>query len=75
MFEKIISDLLNQHLGAYVEIVDQDQLGASIYSGSILLTNVRLKPTIFDSSPVPFKLRYGQIGRIYAKIPLWDMFK
>jgi hypothetical protein len=30
---------------------------------------------MFDSSPVPFKLLYGQIGRLYIKIPYYDMFK
>ena len=29
---------------------------------------------MFDSSPVPFQLKYGQIGRIYLKLPIWDMF-
>ena len=74
MFEKIITDVLNQHLGAYIDVVDKEQLGASIYSGSVSLLNVRLKATMFDSAPVPFSLRYGQIGRIYLKIPIWDMF-
>jgi hypothetical protein len=30
---------------------------------------------MFDASPVPFKVKYGQIGKIFIKIPLWDMFK
>jgi hypothetical protein len=46
-----------------------------MYSGSILLKNMRLKASMFDASPVPFKLVYGQIGKIFLKIPLWDMFK
>ena len=49
-------------------------MGTSIYRGSLLLNNMRLKPTMFDSSPVPFQLKYGQIGRIYLKLPIWDMF-
>jgi len=49
-------------------------MGSSIYRGALLLNNMRLKPTMFDSSPVPFQLKYGQIGRIYLKIPIWDMF-
>ena len=30
---------------------------------------------MFDQSPLPFQLDYGQVGRIYLKIPFWDMFK
>ena len=36
---------------------------------------MKLKSDIFDSSPVPFQLKWGKIGRIYIKIPIWDMFK
>ena len=34
-----------------------------------------LKPTLFENSPVPFNLVHGQIGKIFLKIPIWDMFK
>ena len=36
---------------------------------------MRLKSTIFDDSPLPFSLQYGHVGKIYLKIPIWDMFK
>ena len=75
MFEKLISDLLNQHLGRFIEDIDKDQLGASIFKGSLLLRNMRLKASMFDDSPFPFALHYGRVGRIFIKIPFWDMFK
>lgn len=52
-----------------------NQLGASIYSGQLHLTNLSLKRNLFDNSPFPFGLKYGRVGRIYLKIPFWDMFK
>jgi len=39
------------------------------------LNNMKLKSTLFNDSPLPFALRYGQVGKIYLKIPFWDMFK
>jgi len=36
---------------------------------------MRLKSTMFDDSPMPFALAYGQVGRINLKIPFWDMFQ
>ena len=75
MFEKLISDLLNQHLGRFIENIDSKQLGASIYSGSLKLSNMRLKESMFDDSPLPFYLKHGQVGLISIKIPYWDMFK
>jgi len=61
-------------LGTFIEDLDANQLGTSIFTGTVLLKNMRLKSTLFDSSPVPFQLQYGQVGRIYLKIPIWDLF-
>ncbi len=36
---------------------------------------MKMKASIFDDSPLPFALHYGQVGRIFLKIPIWDMFK
>jgi hypothetical protein len=30
---------------------------------------------MFDDSPLPFELKYGNVGRIHLKIPFWDSFK
>ena len=43
-------------------------------SGSLKLENMKLKQDLFDDSPLPFELEYGQVGKIYIKIPIWDMF-
>lgn len=75
MIEKILTDLMNEHLGKFIENIDKKQVGATLFRGSVELKNMKLKSTIFDDSPLPFSLKYGQIGRIYLKVPLWDMFK
>lgn len=59
MIEKLISDMLNKHLSKFIESLDAKQLGATLFNSSILLTNMRLKSTMFDDSPLPFALRYG----------------
>lgn len=35
---------------------------------------MKLKKTMFKDSPLPFDLAYGHVGRIYLKVPIWDMF-
>ena len=74
MLESYISSVLNQLLGQFIEDIDYGQLGAS-FSGTLTLTDMQLKRTIFDDSPLPFALKFGHVGRIYLKIPIWDMFK
>ena len=75
MFEKLVSDLLNEYLGQFIENIDKKQLGASVFSGTLKLQNMTLKPSLFDNSPLPFSLQYGRVGLIHIKIPFWDMFK
>lgn len=38
------------------------------------MTNVKLKPSLFDSLPLPFALVFGQVGALHLKIPVWNMF-
>jgi len=45
-----------------------------VVNGDVQLNNVKLKPTLFDSLPLPFSLAYGQVGELKLKIPIWNMF-
>ena len=74
MFEKVISDLLNQSLSSFIQITDKKQLDVGLFSGELELNNMKLKTDIFDDSPVPFKLLYGQVGKIFFQIPYLDLF-
>jgi len=75
MFEQAISWALNTYVGAFIENVDTEQLGASLSSGEVSLNDMRLRHDLFDDSPVPFQLEYGRVGRLYFSIPFWDMFR
>jgi vacuolar protein sorting-associated protein 13A/C len=75
MFEKIITDQLNTYLGSFIENVERKDLGASLFKGVVELKNLRMKQTLFDALPVPFDMVHGQIGRIYLKLPIWELFK
>lgn len=74
MFESLITQILNKVLGDFIENIDPSQLKISIGSGKVNLRNMKLKSTLFDSMPLPFKLVYGQVGKIHLQIPVWNMF-
>ena len=42
-------------------------------NGNVELTNMKLKQSLFDSMPIPLKLKFGQIGLIKLKIPVWNL--
>lgn len=66
--------MLNKVLGDFIENVDPQQLNISIMNGDVKLQNMKLKATLFDSMPLPFALKYGQLGSMILKIPVWNMF-
>lgn len=37
------------------------------------LENLKIKPSLFDSMPVPFTLHHGRVGRIFIDIPLMNI--
>lgn len=57
-------------LGKFIENIDPSQLKISVVSGKVKLENMKLKPSIFESLPVPFQLVQGQVGLINLKIPV-----
>lgn len=43
MFEGIVASLLNRYLGKYIEDLDLENLNVGIFSGNVLLSNLKLK--------------------------------
>ena len=73
MFEGIITKLLNKILGDFVDGIKSDQLSVSLLSGDVELFNLSIKSTILDNMPLPFKLKYGKVGRIFVDVPVTSL--
>lgn len=73
MLEKLISSVLNRVLGNFIENLDAEQLNISLWNSNVKLENLQIKPSIFDSIPVPFSLHYGKVGKIFIDIPLMNI--
>lgn len=61
-------------MGDFIENIDPAQLNISIMNGDVRLNNMKLKRSLFDSMPLPFALKFGQLGSLILKIPVWNMF-
>jgi vacuolar protein sorting-associated protein 13A/C len=70
MFEGLIVSVLNRIIGNFVENLDANQLSISLWNGSVSLENLEIKKDLFDSMPVPFKIAFGNIGKIYVEVPI-----
>ena len=64
-----VASVLNRVLGDWIENLNSDNLNLSIFSGQILLQDLRLKTSAFHNLGLPFNLEYGHVGKIYATIP------
>jgi hypothetical protein len=73
MFEGIITNILNRILGDFVEGIKADQLSISLLSGDVELFDLSIKPDILDNMPLPFKLIYGKVGRIFVDVPVTSL--
>ena len=66
---KAVSKLINKYLGDWIENLNSDQLDISLFSGKIVLENLKVKNDIFQLLGIPFELQHGTIGRIKLNIP------
>ena len=70
MFEGIIANLLNKYLGDFIDGIDASQLKISAFSGDVELFNLSVRKDIWDNLPLPFKIMYGKVGRIFVDVPV-----
>ncbi|KXZ51516.1 hypothetical protein GPECTOR_12g479 [Gonium pectorale] len=66
MFEGWAADLLATSLGRFVD-VQRDKLRISLWSGSGVLENVKLRAEAFDYLKLPFAVHEGSVGRLRIK--------
>ncbi|KAH1005296.1 hypothetical protein HUJ04_006309 [Dendroctonus ponderosae] len=74
MLEGTVARILNQLLGKYVQDLDTENLNVGIFSGTVQLNDLKLKPEALYELALPVEVKAGTIGKIGLKIPwsaLW----
>ena len=69
MFEKLVEGIIQRFAGAYIEGFDPKNLNIGIWSGNVLIENVSLKKSIFDTLKMPLRMKFSHIGKIAMKVP------
>jgi len=69
MFEALVERLLNQILGEYIEDFSSDNLHVGIWSGEVILKNIKLKKEIMKRLNLPFILKFSHLGCLKMNIP------
>ncbi|KAI9340870.1 hypothetical protein BDR26DRAFT_820276 [Obelidium mucronatum] len=73
MFESVVSLLLNKFLGDYVLDLENNQLNIGIWSGDVVLHNLRLKREALDKFNLPVDVVEGFLGALTISIPWSDL--
>ena len=68
--KRVVSTLLSKILGDLVENISTDDLKLGLFSGDVVLENLRIKPDALDKLlDLPLRVTAGFIGRLHLKIP------
>ena len=64
VLEGVVSTLLNSYLGAFIEGLDASQLRLNVWSGSVRLRSLSIKPSALDFLHLPLRIRHGSIDSL-----------
>ncbi|KAI6230473.1 Ricin B-type lectin domain-containing protein [Aphelenchoides fujianensis] len=70
MLEGLVTWVLNNYVGEYLENLNADQISVALLQGQVELENVPLRPTALEKFDVPLEVRTGVIGRLTLQVPL-----
>ena len=65
MVSRIIANVLESHLGQYLELSDTN----ISFGSKISLKNVRLKEAAFSELGLPVKISHGKVSNLLINIP------
>ncbi|OQR95897.1 vacuolar protein sorting-associated protein [Thraustotheca clavata] len=71
MAKAVISSILQSQLGKYVDGLAPESLQVGLWSGELLLTNLKLKPLALAELNLPIKVLHGAIGKVHVLVP-WN---
>ena len=74
MFEKLLEKILKDVLGEFIDGIDTKKLNIGVWSGSVEIVNVSLKPKLLATLGLPFKIIYSNICRLNIVIPWKNLF-
>ena len=69
MFEGKLASVLNDVLGAYAHGISTRDLRVAVFTGNIVLRDVRLRVEALNALGLPFRVQSGVVGKLALKIP------
>nr|KAJ3420850.1 hypothetical protein HK105_005137 [Polyrhizophydium stewartii] len=73
VFETVVASVVNQFLGEYIANLETNQLSLGIWSGDVVLHNLRLKKDALAKLNLPIDVLEGTLGDLTLSIPWSDL--
>ncbi|OAJ41917.1 hypothetical protein BDEG_25446 [Batrachochytrium dendrobatidis JEL423] len=73
VFETVVATVVNQFLGEYIANLETKQLSLGIWSGDVVLHNLRLKKDALSKLNLPIDVIDGSLGELTLSIPWSDL--
>lgn len=73
MFEKQVSQILENVLGAYFEGIDTESLNVSLLAGKVVLEDLCVRPAAMASLGLPFTVKHGRVRRVELELSLRNL--
>ena len=68
MFKQIITDVIGQQLGNYIQGFDSDSFGLDL-RGNVRLKNLRIKADALSELQLPIRVKHGFVGSLHIVFP------
>lgn len=70
MLEGLVTWVLNNYVGEYLENLNADQISIALLQGQVELENVPLKKTALKKLDIPLEVKSGIIGKLTLTVPI-----
>ena len=64
MFESILEKLLIKYLGRFISGLDRNNLHLGVWSGNVLIENMKLKEDVLEILGIPMNILFSNIGKL-----------
>lgn len=70
----LLAGVINRHIKPYFEGIDASQLTGSIFGGGVTLTDLQIRPTLFEHLGIPFHVVAGRCGKLEVQYSLTKLY-
>jgi hypothetical protein len=68
-----VSEILERVLGTYFEGIDTESLHVSVFSGTVVLDNLRMRPSAFSALGLPLAVKHGRVRHVELELSLRNL--